>query len=311
MAAYPMKPLYLLLIVGLFLAGFAKAQSRPSTSSPKATTTSATSAKPGATRVGSQATGPVSATTVSNRQQELYDQYHGITKKPAPATASPTPVATQAPSKPATKPTPVSPRANPVATSASTEASAPEKPAFSSGNSRLRIGVRGGVTYPFYLEKQTGIDPRPGFVGGFVMQVGRGTFSFQPEINYSRITSKSTDVGFGSTTASVDQVVVPLFLKISSGTFAGNRFFLNIGPYASYLTSSSINGVIREIDSSVGRFSFGAAAGVGVMLKAGPGHVTVEARGLYTLGDNNNGFATDTKTIFGEGTIGYVVPLGR
>ncbi|GAB3888865.1 hypothetical protein GCM10028825_22360 [Spirosoma agri] len=189
-------------------------------------------------------------------------------------------------------------------------ASVPENAPVADQRATIRIGARAGVTYPIYFEEMAGRDPVVGFVGGVVAQFGRGTFSFQPEVNYSRVKTKQTSA-FGTFNGSANQFVVPLFLKISSGTFDGNRFFLNIGPYGSYLSSASVNGVKQSLDNTIGRFSFGAAAGVGTMLKAGPGHVTIEVRGSYQLGDNVNGFSTASKTILGEGTIGYVFPLGR
>ena len=72
----------------------------------------------------------------------------------------------------------------------------------------------------------------------------------------------------------------------------------------------SEDGKTISLDGANGRFGFGAGAGVGAAIKAGPGHVTIEVRGLYSLGDIDNGFNTDSKRIFGQGTIGYIFPLG-
>ena len=293
-----MKPQYLLLGLGLVLPGFVAAQTRPTSSAPQSTTTNATnrpSVRPPATRPAAPdaTTQPNSAGTTPNRQQELYDQYHGITKKPTP----PPPVPATQPTRPTeTAPAPV-------------VASAPAESASSHDDAAIRIGVRGGVTYPIYLEQQTGVDPAVGFVGGVVAQFGRGKLSFQPEINYRRVAASIKVAGVTFNNA-VDQVVVPLFLKIASGTFDGNRFFLNVGPYGAYTSSASQNGVKIDLSGSEGRLSFGAAAGIGAMLKAGPGHVTVELRGLYELGDNSKGSYQSSKTIIGEGTLGYVFPLG-
>ncbi|QHV99453.1 porin family protein [Spirosoma endbachense] len=307
-----MKPLNILLSLGLLLPVLAEAQvspaTQPATTTSQSTTLNATSrpsVRPPATRAASpDATTPSTSTgSKPNRKQELYDQYHGITKKPTPPPPAPvTPVVVA--SEPAPKAE--APEPTPAMTSA------PEETQVANTNANFRIGIRGGVTYPVYLEKVAGSDPAISFVGGLVMQFGRGKFSFQPEINYSRITQKLSSSGFGAVESkyAVDQVVVPLLFKISTGTFEGNRFFVNVGPYGAYLASTSINGLKREVPSNVGRFSFGAAVGVGAMLKAGPGHVTIEARGLYNLGNSTDGIVTDSKTIIAEGTLGYVFPLG-
>ncbi|WP_338875361.1 porin family protein [Spirosoma sp. SC4-14] len=265
-----MKPVCLLLSLGLLIPAICEAQTRPA--------------------------------PTTNRQQELYDQYHGITKKPTSATTAAPITTTPAPAQ--------TPSPAPIQATEATVATVPAKAESSTESAAVRIGVRGGITYPVFLEEVAQTDPTVGFVGGLVFQFGRGKLSFQPEINYSR-TTLNTDIGFGKFKASSDQIVVPLFLKIASGTFAGNRFFVNVGPYGAYLASISQNGIKRDIDSGSSRFAFGAAAGVGAMIKAGPGHVTIEARGLYALGNDVDGFSTDAKTILAEGTLGYIFPLGR
>ncbi len=175
--------------------------------------------------------------------------------------------------------------------------------------SGTRIGFRGGITRFIFTESQPGIDPTIGFVGGVTFNLGGGTLSFQPEINYARFSTKATLLGFTQKVA-VDYFEVPLFLKISSGTYAGNRFFVNVGPSALYLASVSTDGKKESLDGVKGRFGFGAAAGVGAALKAGPGHVTIEVRGTYPLGNTEDGFSTDSKTILGQASVGYVFPLG-
>ena len=111
-------------------------------------------------------------------------------------------------------------------------------------------------------------------------------------------------------TLNSDQFEVPLFLKIASGSVNSTRFFVNIGPYGAYTSSVSVNGQKGSLEGVPGRFSFGAAAGVGVALKAGPGHVTVELRGLYELGTSDRKIGTDSKTILSQATVGYMFPLG-
>ncbi|GAB3693176.1 hypothetical protein GCM10027592_12770 [Spirosoma flavus] len=181
----------------------------------------------------------------------------------------------------------------------------------SGSTSGIRIGARGGVTYPIYLETlPVGVKSGIGFTGGITFNFGAGTLSFQPEINYTRYSAKVSSLGISTITQAADFIEVPLFLKISSGTYEGNRFFVNIGPYASYASSVSIDGRKLSLDGASDRFGFGAALGVGAALLAGPGHFTVEIRGLYNLGNTADGFNTDSKTILGQAAVGYIFPLG-
>ncbi|AUD06258.1 porin family protein [Spirosoma pollinicola] len=255
-------------------------------------------------------TTPASTTVTStstNRQQELYDEHHGITKKPktTPAATKPTTSATSS-----TDRTPTTPRIDePASTQPTIATDKPQQVSGTSSTSNVRIGIRGGVTSSVFTQAETGVKPALGFVGGISFTFGSGTVSFQPEINYSRYAQKVTDFGFTDTQA-VDVLEVPLFLKFSTGTYAGSRFFLNVGPYAGYRMNISQNGKTISLDGTKGRFGFGAGAGIGTAIKAGPGHVTLEIRGLYPLGDVDNGFNTDSQRIFAQGTIGYIVQLG-
>ncbi|GAB3789472.1 hypothetical protein GCM10028818_58120 [Spirosoma horti] len=237
--------------------------------------------------------------------QDLYDEHHGITKK----RATNAPAGSSSPSEKPVRTRPERQTNEPAADQSTAGVGKSDQATMDGSTSRTRIGIRGGVTYPFYTEKVVGIDPALGFVGGLTFNFGNGTVSFQPEVNYARYSQKVNAFGF-TTKVATDVLEVPLFLKISSGTYAGNRFFLNVGPYASYALSNSEDGKKISLDGAKGRFGFGAAAGVGAAIKAGPGHVTVEVRGLYPLGDTDNGFNTNSKTIFGQGTLGYIFPLG-
>ena len=271
---------------------------------------------------------PATPTTSSqlanpNRQQELYDQYHGISKKPrrAPVTTTGSMNRTESVKPiPKTRPEQLPGPEQPERAVRTANKPVRTAPAVSDGStSGVRIGFRGGITYPFYLESFVGInrDPAPGFTGGIVFQFGSGTLSFQPEINYTRTAYKLTQRDlFGSTTQVLtrrygfDFVEVPLLLKIASGTMNGSRFFVNVGPYASYLLNASTEGKTQSLNGIGGRFGFGAAAGIGTALKAGPGHLTVEARGLYFLGNTDLGIGSNAKVIQSQLTLGYMVPLG-
>lgn len=224
-------------------------------------------------------TRPASGTTVTKEMQELYDQHHGINNKPGAANTS------------------VINRSDRMPTETRTPG--------------VLIGVRGGITYPLFTEKLPNIDPNVGFVGGITFNFGTGNISFQPEVNYARYSLKGTVPITGlKTTGAFDQFEVPLLLKLSTGSYDDNRFFVNVGPYVSYLSSISLDGKKEPIDSSNDRFHFGGALGVGTSLKAGPGHVVVEVRGLYQFGTTQTGFSTNSKTILMQGTVGYSIPLG-
>jgi len=253
-------------------------------------------------------TTPTSTTTSgsTNRMQDLYDEHHGITKKRATTDA---PAGSSSPSGKPSR-TGSDQQTNEPANDQSTAGTnRTDRASWDGSTARTRIGIRGGVTYPFFTEKAVGIDPALGFVGGITLNFGTRTVSFQPEVNYTRYSQKVNAFGF-TTKVATDFLEVPLFLKISSGTYAGNRFFVNVGPYASYAMSASEDGKKISLDGAKGRFGFGAAAGVGAAIKAGPGHVAVEVRGLYGLGNTDSGFNTDSKTISGQGTLGYIFPLG-
>lgn len=265
-----------------------------------------------------------SSGTPTNRQQELYDQYHGINKK-ASTTKSTNANKTTTTNSPATKSTsapvpkktetivsqPTAPAPPTVVTKAPRSSTVESVPG--GGPAPVRIGVRGGVTYPAYLETPTGVTPDLGFVGGISFTFGSGHVSFQPEINYARYAYKQSTTVLTQTitkTYATDVLEIPLLVKFSSGNYYGHRVFLNVGPYVNYWLSNSIDGKTSSLEGVSGRLGFGAAAGIGVALRAGPGHLTIEARGLYSLGNTDTGFNTDSKTIATQGTLGYIVPLG-
>ncbi len=244
------------------------------------------------------------ATQTPNRRQALYDQYNSYSTKPV-----------------STAGVPVSPRTDSIVEAQQSSVSKPVvppanepdenqwQPTGAVGRSGVRIGVRGGVTYPTFTDIRPTSTPGLGFVGGITLTLGQGIVSFQPEINYTRYTVKNNSL-FGANTQAVDKVEMPLFLKIATGTYAGNRFFVNVGPYASYAASTSIDGKKVAISKTKGRFGFGVAAGIGIALKAGPGHVTIEGRGLYSPGNTDSGLPTNSNTILGQATLGYILPLG-
>ena len=244
------------------------------------------------------------ATQTPNRRQELYDQYNSYSTKPVSTTGAPVSVSTDSimEAQQSSVSKPVVPPSN--------EPNEDQwQPNTAVGRSGVRIGFRGGVTYPAFTDIRPTSAPGLGFVGGITLTLGQGIVSFQPEVNYSRYTVRNNSV-FGANTQAVDKVEVPLFLKIATGTYAGNRFFVNVGPYGSYAASTSIDGKKVAISNAKGRFGFGVAAGIGVALKAGPGHITIEGRGLYSPGNTESSLPINSNTILGQATLGYILPLG-
>ena len=78
------------------------------------------------------------------------------------------------------------------------------------------------------------------------------------------------------------------------------------------MSSASLNGQTLSLEGSGGRLSIGIAAGIGAALKAGQGHVTLEARWLYGLGNaaNNILFNSEYSVLNAPATVGYTFPLG-
>ncbi len=246
----------------------------------------------------------VTTTQTPNRRQELYDQYNSYSTKPVSTPRIPVSVKTD--SVLAAQPVLVS---QPAVSAATEPLEVQRQPDIVVGRSSVRIGFRGGLTYPAFTDTRLTSMPGLGFVGGITLTLGKGIVSFQPELNYTRYTIKNNSV-FGANTQAVDKVEVPLFLKIATGTYAGNRFFINVGPYASYAASTSIDGKKVDIRRANGRFGLGLAVGIGVALQAGPGHITIEGRGLSLLSSTGNGLPTESNTISGQATLGYILPLG-
>lgn len=305
------------------------AQTTPAKKTTTTTTkpTSATGTKPAGSVTKPASTAPAAtpaATTTSgegseNRLQKMYDEYHGVNQSKPGATT---------PAKPGTTGNPA-PASRPATT---TPAPAPSAVAMSDDEAGFHVGFRAGASYLLPLETVTGakLGSEVGYVGGLVLNFGRGLFSFQPEINYSQQKIKATASGTNldlTVTGIENRIEVPLLLKFSFGEPAATRFFVNVGPYGAYTLSGRTKGTLLGVpfddkvtfNGSEGRISYGAAGGLGVALPLGPGHLTVEARALYHIGDNSPKVSTPTsptedpstiKRALLQGTIGYLIPIG-
>ena len=124
-----------------------------------------------------------------------------------------------------------------------------------------RFGLRGGIGQVILLEgEQT--DLIPTFEIGAFANIGFTPRSrFQPEINYqSKATKKN------GTTSHVNMLNIPLLYQYRFG-YDAKCFFIEVGPYASYLTSTNSSSVNNTIDLS--GLSFGDKVEVGAIAGAG------------------------------------------
>lgn len=243
-------------------------------------------------------------TAPPNRQQALYDQYNGINHRST--AAKPTTTLT----KPvARKPHPESAPAVVVAAIPVDDAAQPV--VQTTARTRIRIGARGGVLTPV-LTGNNRYSAGTDFIGGVMLVVGSGRVQFQPEVNYSRTALRNRFLGTGITRSAVDQVVVPLLARLSFGPVAGTQVYINAGPYSAYETSTSVNGLKIPFDRDEQRISYGAAVGLGLAVRTGPGHIGLDLRGRYQLTNTTPmGSESRSDAIYTEATLSYLYPLGR
>lgn len=180
-----------------------------------------------------------------------------------------------------------------------------------SERTRVRIGARGGVLTPV-LTGNNRYSAGTDFIGGVMLVVGSGRVQFQPEVNYSRTAFRSRFLGNGIARSAVDQVVVPLLARLSFGPVTGTQVYINAGPYSAYETSNSVNGLKIPFDRDEQRLSYGAAAGVGLAVRTGPGHIGLDVRGRYQLTSTTPaGSEARSSALYTEATLSYLYPLGR
>lgn len=103
-----------------------------------------------------------------------------------------------------------------------------------------------------------------------------------------------------------------MLARFSLGSSTGNQVYALVGPYGAYETSTSLNGLKVPFDLNEQRMSYGAAAGIGVAIRTGPGHIGLELRGRYQLSATNQAvFESRPSAIYSEATLSYLYPLGR
>lgn len=271
---------------------------KPVATKPRPTTVATVATEPAVSTLTFPSTEPENAATLDAvKKQQMYDELHGVKNQSNAPDMGKKGKKGQDPSRNGSM-------TGGFPTGTDTKAPASEAEA------RTYIGVRVGGNYSTYLERLTipngtgGIldvtpDPLYGFHAGVVFQFGRGGIAFQPEINFNQDYLKTT-----AGTLSASSLVVPLLAKFQFGQQGNTRFFVNVGPYGTYsLESGSTETVI----------GYGGALGLGVGIPAGPGKITVEARGYYPLGDSKGTYDFANipgKPITGQLSLGYLFPLG-
>ncbi len=207
----------------------------------------------------------------------------------------------------------------------------------SGGGLNFSIGLRGGLNLNTFSKLKSDLDPTDkiqqlvGFHGGVMMELGGKMFSVQPEILFSQIGAKMTHTADptdptdenGSLQITGNTVTVPILLKAKFGTSDNLKFFVNAGPYISYLLSSRallVSGSTTVFDETAkftdnkGRIGYGAMAGGGVELGLGFGKLLIEARYALGLGDNEGTTAgmvkNDSFPRSIMGSVGILIPIG-
>ena len=234
------------------------------------------------------------------KQQQMYDELHGVKAKPATVETT-----TGKNSRNSRKAKDARPTDAGAAGETATRAANRYGVDNAGSEAKMHIGVRVGGNYSTLLDKPAGIsiDPTYGFHGGIVFLFGRGGVAFQPEINFNQDYVKVLNLGtLKNDNVSVSSLVVPLLVKFQFGQQGHPRFFVNVGPYGTY-----------AVDANTTSLGYGGALGIGMGFPMGPGKFTVEARGYYALGDNSGTteFANvPGKPVLGQLSVGYLFPLG-
>lgn len=175
---------------------------------------------------------------------------------------------------------------------------------------KIWIGLRGMGSISI-VPKDEHVDPYIGYGGGLVANFGGKHLSFQPEVLYAQqgITGKMADSAKYSTVVNVIQV--PLLLKYSFGS-NNKGFFVNVGPYGSYILNA-VTKVEEQKDTwKPEKFTleYGVSGGFGVSVPAGSGRFLVEARGSYYLGTTLD-VAVERKFLTGAVSVGYLFSIGH
>lgn len=171
-----------------------------------------------------------------------------------------------------------------------------------------------------------------GLQAGVVLEVPISSIlCFQPELLYFQKGFKQTaeevisgELLTGEKTNTINYLEIPLLLKLKFGPEGGAKFFVTVGPAIGYAASGTTRSKFtyggfsedetRDIDfeeDEYSRFDFGASAGIGAAIPAGPGSVNVDARYLFDFINLNSGDGPEEAMNRGIGiSVGYIVPIG-
>ena len=196
------------------------------------------------------------------------------------------------------------------------------KPLVVSGEANNFIGLKASGIAAFVVGKDIPNFAKPyyGYGGGLFANFGLGKhLSFQPEVLYAQEGfSVKGEEGGEKVNASfvLSGIQVPLLIKYSFGEH-NKGFFINAGPYGTYLLNSKINdklpgGTNYTYKPEKTTIEYGVAAGLGVAVPVGRGRLLVEARGTYYLGASGEELDIDKASLVtGALSIGYLFPIGH
>lgn len=196
------------------------------------------------------------------------------------------------------------------------------KPSVASEEANSFIGLKASGIAAFVVGKDIPEFAKPyyGYGGGLVANFGLGKhLSFQPEVLYAQegFSVKGEEDGEKVNASFVlSGIQVPLLIKYSFGEY-NKGFFINAGPYGTYLLNSKVTdktpgGTNYTYKPEKTTIEYGVAAGLGVAVPMGRGRLLVEARGTYYLGASGDELDLDKASLVTAAlSIGYLFPIGH
>lgn len=179
----------------------------------------------------------------------------------------------------------------------------PREPNVSASGVRFGFRVEGNQFISF--NQGAGLEFSPGFNAGLIVNFPISEkIAIQPEVLYSLTSSKSTKNSAGNFVKYTGgSVLAPVLLNINLGS-SPTKFMINLGGYAEYALSASleesVSGVKTTVDGDLtgaDRFFYGVVGGGGVKLN---NKIMIETRSFYNLKISNS------NSIFTTLGIGYM-----
>ena len=171
--------------------------------------------------------------------------------------------------------------------------------------SGVRFGIRVEGNQFISFNQGAGLEFSPGFNAGLIVNFPISEkIAIQPEVLYSLTSSKSTKNSAGNFVKYTGgSVLAPVLLNINLGS-SPTKFMINLGGYAEYALSASleesVSGVKTTVDGDLtgaDRFFYGVVGGGGVKLN---NKIMIETRSFYNLKISNS------NSIFTTLGIGYM-----